>query len=123
MVVGSVLEELLLVVEVECVAKFAAGGVAVESDDAEDDVGAAAGQVELMAEPGGFDSGVGVGAGEPDRGGVGFVADEGIEADSAGDAHVAGFDRDTVHAGLSTPIVAAVVAVVEHDQNVDGRRG
>ncbi len=72
-VVRAVGEELLLVVEVERLAKFTAGGVAVKSDHAEHDVGAAAGQVKLAAKPGGFDPGIGVGAGQPYSGGVGCL--------------------------------------------------
>ena len=49
----------------------------------------------------------------------GSYADEGLEADGACDAHVAGFDGEAVDADLAAPVAAAVVAVVEHDENVD----
>ena len=95
-VVRTVGEELLLVVEVERLAKFGAGGVAVKSDHAEHDVGAVAGQVQLVAQPGGFDLGVGVGAGQPYSGRVGVVADESLEACGPCDPDVAGIDGEAV---------------------------
>ena len=116
-VVGAVREELLLVVEVEGLAKFAAGGVALKSNHTEHDVGAPAGQVKLVAKPVGFDLGIGVGAGQPYAGEVGFFADEGLEANRPGDTHVAGIDGKAVDAQLPAPIAAGVAAVVEYDEN------
>ena len=79
--------------------------------------------MQLAAEPGGFDPGVGVGAGQPYGGRVGVLADDGLEAGGAGDAHVAGGDGEAVDARLAALVEAAVGAVVEHDQYVDGDRG
>lgn len=123
MVVGAVVEELLVVVEVEGLAEFVAGGVAVESDHAEHDIRATPGHMQLAAEPRGFDLGVGVGAGQPYGGRVGVLADDGVEANGAGDAHVAGGDGNGVDSRLAAFVAASVGAVVEHDQYVDGDRG
>ena len=57
------------------------------------------------------------------NGEVGFFADEGLEADGARDTHVAGCDGEIVHAGLPAPVVAGVIAVVQHDENVDRQGG
>ena len=60
---GNVVEELLLGIQLECLAKFGAGGRAAELDHAEYVVGAATGQ----GAAGWVRRRVGVGAGQPHR--------------------------------------------------------
>ena len=81
------------------------------------------GQLELVAKPGGFDPRVRVGASQPYRAAVGLYADAGLEADGACDAYVASFDGEAVDADLAASVAAAVVAVIEHDENVDRNGG
>jgi hypothetical protein len=50
-------------------------------------------------------------------------ADEGLEPDGAGDAHVAGLDGEAIDAGLAAPVAAGVVTVIEYNKNVHRNRG